>query len=247
MGTQFDALLVGDNEEQLRGAWQRIESSLFELQHRLSRFEEGGELYELNQNATMGYVEVSNLMWSVLSDCEQHYHTTEGFFDITLGRHEFLVLDEESRSINFIDESMSIDLGGYGKGCALDMVWGVLEDEGIESAFVNFGNSSILALGHHPCGDWWPISVADPFTKEVLKEYQLSDTTLTVSGNTPSHTQHIVNPRTGVYDGRQRVVAIECDDPKLGEALSTAAMSMSDEQIEGLRKHARSIFVSCEL
>lgn len=244
MGTQFDALLVGDDELMLRSVWHKIENIVKELERRLSRFFEGGEIYEVNCNAAMTPVEVSDLLWSVVSECHEYYKLTEGYFDITLGSGNHLELDEAERSIYFVDESMSIDLGAYGKGCALDLIWEILRIEGIESAFVNFGNSSILAVGHHPCGDSWPISVADPYSGEALAEYRLSNMTLTVSGNTPTHQEHIVDPHTSEFDKRKRVVAVECDDPRLGEALSTAFMLMDVEQSERLYERVKGRIVS---
>lgn len=244
MGTQFDALLVGEDEILLRKIWHKIEQVILSLQHRLSRFCEGGELYEINCDAMMSSVEVSDLMWSVLCECRDYNRLTEGYFDITVGRAEHLVLNESDRSVYFVDENMTLDLGAYGKGCALDLIWEILKIEGVESAFVNFGNSSILAVGHHPCGDCWPISVADPYSGEPLAEYRLSDSTLTVSGNTPTHEQHIVDPFTNEYDKRRRVVAVECDDPRLGEALSTAFMLMDEERGERLYDAVRDRIVS---
>lgn len=234
MGTQFDMLLVGDDSAKLQRIWSEVESSVVSLQKRLSRFERGGELYNLNCNAAMGFVAVSDQLWEVLSECYGYNQLTGGYFDITLGEHHNWVLDSASQSIYFISESMSLDLGAYGKGCAIDMIRSRLSTEGITSAFVNFGNSSILAMGRHPCGDCWPISVVNPYTKEVLVEYELRDTTLTVSGNTPSHEGHIVDPRTGEYDMRRRVVAVECHDPKLGEVLTTSMMLMGDDESQSL-------------
>ncbi len=244
MGTQFDALLVGDDELFLRSVWHKIEQMLESLQNRLSRYSNEGELYKINQNAMMAPIEVSDLMWSVLNECRDYNKLTEGYFDITVGSQDFLILDESDRSVYFVDENMSLDLGAYGKGCAIDLIWEILRIEGVESAFVNFGNSSILAMGHHPCGDSWLISVADPYSGEPLAEYSLSDMTLTVSGNTPTHEEHIVDPFTSKYDRRKRVVAVECDDPRLGEALSTAFMLMDEQQGERLYEAVKEQIVS---
>lgn len=239
MGTQIDVLLVGEDESFLQGLWREIETLLGAMERSLSRFDAEGELYHLNENGAMMSVELSDLLWEVLKECREYNQLTNGYFDITLGSALNLVLDSDDRSAYFIDETMSLDLGAYGKGCALECIRERLKAEGVESAFVNFGNSSILALGCHPCGDCWPIAVADPYSGEPLAEYKLKDSVLTVSGNTPSHAEHIINPHTGEYDIRRRVVAIESNDPKLGEALTTSMMLMPDSEVDELYERVR--------
>lgn len=244
MGTQLDLLLVGDDETLLGEVWREIERLIVALERQLSRFDKEGELYNLNNEAIYDSVELSETLWEVLSDCAKYNKLTNGYFDISLGRSSYLVLDERLHSAYFIDETMSLDLGAYGKGYTLDRIWLLLKAKGIRNAFVNFGNSSILALGHHPCGDNWDIAVTNPYSGESLAEFSLCDSTLTVSGNTPSHEGHIVDPRSGERDMRRRVVAIESRDPKLAEVLTTSMMLMSDEESEELYNKVKEKIVS---
>src|SRR5262249_31219393 len=49
---------------------------------------------------------------------------------------------------------MAVDLGGFGKGVALDLIAATLKQEGCGAAFLNFGESSLVAIGRPPRGRW---------------------------------------------------------------------------------------------
>ena len=54
--------------------------------------------------------------------------------------------------IRLRSDCLEIDLGGIGKGYAVDRAIGVLKAAGIRHALVNAGSSSIAAIGAHPAG-----------------------------------------------------------------------------------------------
>ena len=121
-------------------------------------------------------------------------------------------------------EETSLDFGGFAKGYALKKIGVLLREAGVGSAFVDFGNSSILGIGRHPYGPCWRVSLPDPATGNALAEFDLVDRALSVSGNTAAHTEHIVNPRTGLRDASRQIVAVVADDPLDAEVVSTAWM-----------------------
>ena len=126
---------------------------------------------------------------------------------------------------------VTVDLGGIGKGYALTRIRELLEKNGVEKALVNFGNSSVLAVGSHPLGDYWPVGVDNPFTKEHMADLKLRDTSLSVSGNMPSHPRHIVNPLTGKFVEAKKMVSVVAKDPVVAEVLTTAFMVADEERI----------------
>ena len=107
----------------------------------------------------------------------------------------------------------------------------ILEKNGVEKALVNFGNSSVLAVGSHPLGDYWPVGVDNPFTKEHMADLKLRDTSLSVSGNMPTHPRHIVNPLTGKFVEAKKMVSVVAKDPVVAEVLTTAFMVADEERI----------------
>jgi len=106
----------------------------------------------------------------------------------------------------------------------------LLREAGVGSAFVDFGNSSILGIGRHPYGPCWRVSLPDPATGNALAEFDLVDRALSVSGNTAAHTEHIVNPHTGLRDASRQIVAVVADDPLDAEVVSTAWMIAGEPQ-----------------
>ena len=167
----------------------------------------------------------------ILLNCKRYNELTEGYFDITLQGFDQVLLTEEDKSIFFFSESLHIDLGGYGKGYALAKIRELLEENGIGKALVNFGNSSVLAVGTHPCGEYWPVGLDNPFTKERIADLKLSDSSLSISGNMPSHPRHIVNPHTGTFVEDKKMVSVVAKDPVVAEILTTAFMICGDERV----------------
>ena len=164
-------------------------------------------------------------------NCKRYNELTEGYYDITLQGFDQVLLTEEDKSIFFFSESLHIDLGGYGKGYALAKIRELLEENGIGKALVNFGNSSVLAVGTHPCGEYWPVGLDNPFTKERIADLKLSDSSLSISGNMPSHPRHIVNPHTGTFVEDKKMVSVVAKDPVVAEILTTAFMICGDERV----------------
>jgi thiamine biosynthesis lipoprotein len=134
-----------------------------------------------------------------------------------------------------------LDLGGYGKGYALRQAGRLLEAEAVTRALINFGDSSILAAGTHPHGDCWPVGIADPCTRERRGVMHLRDCSLSVSGNRPAQPAHIVNPETGACVTGRKITAAVAKDPVDAEALTTALMAATPDQVENIVKRFRII------
>ena len=236
MGTELDVLLIGGEEAYLNNVWHEIQTEVVHLNKLLSRFDEDSEVSKINRDASSYAVSVSDELWQLLTDCKRYYEWTEGCFDITANDFSKVLLDEKDKSIYFLAETLKIDLGGIGKGYALKKIRGILECEKVTRALVNFGNSSVLAVGTHPCGDYWPVGVDNPFTHERVDNLQLRDNTLTTSGNTPAHPKHIINPKTGMFVEDHKMVSAIGPDPVAGEVLSTALMVADEDSIPAITK-----------
>jgi thiamine biosynthesis lipoprotein len=133
------------------------------------------------------------------------------------------MLDGKSHTVRLLVEDAKVDLGGFAKGFALDRVCSMLREEGVESAVVNFGNSSIAGVGHHPYGEWWPIGVANRCCAgAVAEEFKLRDSALSVSGRAESGEYHILNPHTGLRVAGDELIVVEGRSALVAEVLSTA-------------------------
>lgn len=232
MATQLDMLMVGEDPDLLATIWEESSAEVKRLDKMLNRFDPESEVSRINSEARYYPVQVNDELWSLLKDCKKYYEATEGYFDITVQDFSQVLLDDADKSIFFLSETLHVDLGGIGKGYALLKIREILERNGIGKALVNFGNSSVLAIGSHPCGAYWPVGLDNPYTKERVADLKLCNASLSTSGNMPSHPRHIVNPHTGLYVEERRMVSVVAPDPVVAEVLTTTFMIAEEERIE---------------
>jgi len=238
MGTKFNIIIVGKRRQESEIVWINIITELNSLNNRFNTFDKSSELYYINQHASDLKIKVSDEMWTVLNRCKDFYNCTGGLFDITLKDFTTVKLDEDSHSVYFSEPETSLDLGGFAKGYAMEKIHKILIDADVEQCFVDFGNSSVLALGHHPFGDSWKISIPNPYLKDqLLDEISLCDNALSVSGNTPHYTGHIINPTSGNFNTDHKMVCIIAKSPLVVEVLTTAWMIADDAQKEFMKNH----------
>ena len=233
MGTRLDAILFGDDRQHLESVWDSAEADIRRLEKMLNRFDKKSEVTKLNDDAQFSSVHLSDELWDILSDCRKYYELTDGCFDVTLSDFGKVLFLEESRSVGFEKHGMRLDFGGYGKGYALRCVRKHLDEAGIKRALVSFGNSSVLAVGTHPYGDSWPVGIEDPCNGNVVMTVNLCDTSMSVSGNSPSNKQHIINKETSELVTENIVVAVVSDDPVDSEVMSTAWIASGKNEEPG--------------
>ena len=233
MGTRFDMLLIGKNRDEAEQLWNNIEEELKHLHTMMNRFDPDSEISRINRHAIHHFVPVSGELWNILLDCRLYHQKTFGLFDITLRDFNKVCFSQETRSLRFLQSNLSFDLGGYAKGYAMKRLINLLKEHKVDDCFVNFGNSAIFALGKHPYGDSWKVSIGNPYQNgAVLSEFSLKNRALSTSGNSPSYTGHIVNPLSGTYNNRRMLLCVECDDPLNAEVLTTTLMVANKSQMK---------------
>ena len=233
MGTRFDIILIGAEEEKSKQIWGEISEELKRLDKMLNRFDGQSEIAKINARAFSSEVYVSDEFWQILIDCQRYNKVTFGLFDITLKDFSSIIFHKKNQSISFSTVDTSLDLGGYAKGYAMEKVKAILKTQNIEHAFVDFGKSSVLALGHHPYGDHWAVSVENPNKQnEILAEIKLMDNALSTSGNMPTHNKHIINPLTGTYNEEAKIVCVVTENSIDAEVLTTSLMIANSAQKE---------------
>ncbi len=150
-------------------------------------------------------------------------------------RHVRIVPD--ARTIAFDARGVGIDLGGIGKGFALDAAARALRHRGIRVALLDFGGQ-VLAIGSPPGGGGWRVGIASPEDRErPIAWIAVRDRSVATSSNSeravagPSGpVGHILDPQRGVPAGYAGSITIVARDATTADALSTGLFVMGPER-----------------
>ncbi len=260
MNTRFSMVLPG--VDSLTGeAFAEFADSHLRAQERLmSRFDPHSPVSELNQRAGAEPIVLLPALWKILALCRSHWQRTRGAFDITqcplnqlwresLRRGETpsdesirdtrrltgmdqLQFDDTLRTLKFATDGMVLDLGGFGKGYALEALARHCRDQRVARAFFSFGESSVTVIGSHPHGPAWPVGIANMFHPETaVHTFQLRDASLSTSGTAPFNETggaqnfgQIINPRDGRPIEGYRTMSVAAPSAIDAEVLSTALL-----------------------
>lgn len=215
MGTRLEILVVGIGEDVVMPLWEKLHDLVFALEGILNRFDPESEVSMLNLSDNPREMPMSDEMADIVGLADRYNDLTAGLFDVT-------------------DENGKFDFGGFGKGYFLKKCESMIRESGVGCAFVDFGNSSILCIGHHPYGEAWPVGVVDPYTRMTVKEIMLKDSSMSTSGNSPLYTGHIRNPLTGEVCMGRHLVTVVSDDPLDAEVMSTVLMIAPESDVQSL-------------
>lgn len=234
MGTTFTVDMYGTNVGQMQSASEQAFDEVKRLDQMLSNYIPDSELSRVNAEAGDHPVAVSKEFFDLLAACAEYSRKGEGSFDITVGPlmkvwgfykgsghlphraeirealdhigYQNVELDPAKRTVRFLKPGMSLDPGGVGKGYAVDKMVAILRANGITSALVSGGGSSIYGIGAPPTDSrGWYIRIRDPKDeKKTAAEVYLKDDSVSTSGNYEKFFRaegrlysHIMNPQTG--------------------------------------------------
>jgi thiamine biosynthesis lipoprotein len=121
---------------------------------------------------------------------------TDGAFDVAIGTGlSSLEIDADAFLIHATAGGVRVDLGGIGKGYAVDLMAELLEEWGLVRAFVHGGFSSAIALDAPAGCDGWPLTLSDPGEpSRILTRLSMRQSALSASGVRKG--DHILDPRT---------------------------------------------------
>ena len=210
MATRFEIVLYGDNPVSLRAAGEEALEEIEWVESQLSIYRSDSQINHANQRAATEPVRLEPTIYELLQQCQELTTTTDGAFDITLGpliqcwgfmggsgslpapeaieRAKSLVgihhiqLDPDAYSIQFDQEGVMLDLGSIGKGYALERAKEILEENGIRSALLHGGTSTVATIGTPPDQDAWKIAITRPLTEIEKEESELGDPDLKTVG-----------------------------------------------------------------
>lgn len=203
------------------------------LENQMTIYRPESELSNINARAFESPMQVEEGLFGLLSRGVEINRITAGAFDITAGTlskiwgfsrrqgevpadelirdtlilvgSEKLILNDVDFSIQFSAPGMQLNLGGIGKGYALDQVAGSMAGQGVANFLFHGGHSSVTARGDEAGKKGWRVGLRDPLRPEVrFGEFTLKDQSLATSGSGVQHFfykgkkyGHIIDPRTG--------------------------------------------------
>lgn len=231
MATVFEVALVHDDAAYAEQCAHEAFREVDRLERALSRYVENSDISRVNDARVGEPVRVGVDAFECIRHGAVLRGATSGACDITLGTGiEHLELDDVELTVMRCAEPVGIDLGGYGKGYAVDCMAKVLDDWEIESALLHGGTSSVLALGAPPGQRGWQVTLRHPCDHEqVIGRFYLRH--LAVSGSGLRKGCHIIDPRSGESAAGASAAWALTKDAAVGDALSTAFMIMSPDEI----------------
>jgi thiamine biosynthesis lipoprotein len=246
---------------------------LGDLEAALSIYRDDSEISRVNDRAGRGPVSVSPHTARLLELSKQFGASTEGAFDITVAplvrlwgfsggtRLETLPSPEAvaaasgaagiahlvlSNGTAYLDQpGAAVDLGGIGKGYAVDVCVAALRERGAENFLMNLGGN-MRGMGTRNRDTPWRIGIRNPFDRQnILGTLALpGGMAVATSGNYEKFVEiegrrysHIIDPATGrPVEGVAGVTAVAATATD-ADALSTALFVLGEKRGVGvLRK-----------
>jgi thiamine biosynthesis lipoprotein len=251
MATVFEVHAVHPDERYAAQAAQAAFDLVDRLERELSRFLTNSDITRINLLQRGERTRVSPSTLECLVIARHMFDLTAGAFDVSIGTGlPSLELEPDAVEVRATASGVRVDLGGVGKGYAVDRMAELMEEWGVGVALVHGGFSSVLAL-EPPAGQGgWPLTLSHPHSpSHVLARLSVRQTALGASGLRKG--EHIVDPRSGgSVSGRIAAWAAvprpdaarseaPADGPRVAaaavtDALTTAFMVMEVEEIEEL-------------
>ncbi|MBR4642916.1 MAG: FAD:protein FMN transferase [Selenomonadaceae bacterium] len=225
------------------------------------------DVKKIEAAAEIDYVKISPDVYKILETAQNFSKLTGGAFDVTIGAAVELwnigtenprVPNEEELSAvkNFVGfehlhlregmayldkRGVKINLGGIAKGYGVDLARKIFADKKIRSGLIDFGTSTIFAVGKKNIG------IKNPRGEGIAEIVRLENFALSTSGDYEKffvvegrRYHHIINPKTcAPTEGKNFSVSVVVDGSledcaTVADILSTAAFILDAERAEKL-------------
>ncbi len=273
MGTVLEIELVGPDRGLLERELDALYAEVEALEGALSTWRPESELSRLNRAAGGAALALSEPARDLLLRSVALSRETGGRFDVTLGPLVALWREAARRGrlpsaaelsaararvgpdqlefgaggrVALRSAGAAVEVGGIAKGYALDRLAERLRARGITRALLDFGGSSVWALGAPPGAAGWRLFARDA-GGAPLGVLTLRDQALSVSASLGQSSEiegrsrgHVIDPRSGEALGRALQAIAIADEAARAEAFSKAFLIAGAEQAPELARRAGS-------
>lgn len=255
MGTYVTISLPPENNNMISSSFELIQ----DIEDSLSTYDTNATLSKLNKNHNVPY---DHFLAESIKLSKLYYVETDGYFDITIGSisKKLYHFGEESmyspskkelkeaplnidgiyvdaRTIKS-DENITIDLGGMGKGYAVDKVASYLKEQNIKEGIVALS-------GDIQCLDYCEIYLQSPYSTQTFAKLTSKNEYLSISTSgtyrryaRTIEEHHLINPKTALQ-GRDFIsvsLFTSANNSKIDAYATAVSVMPSQKAIAFLKK-----------
>jgi thiamine biosynthesis lipoprotein len=267
MGTELRLTAWTADEHGADAAFEAVSREMDRLEALLSNWRPTSDVEQLNAAAGKHPIRVASELRDVLRTAHQVSEWTGGKFDVTWGAmsglwkfdyqnqdntvpdpaqmarqrklidYRKVVVDEDAGTAFIEREGMNVNLGGIGKGYAVDHARDILRRRGFHDFMIQFGGDMYVAglQGDH----MWRLGIQDPRgpANGIFAQIDLTDSTFSTSGDyarsfvkNGKRYHHIIDPDTGEPATGCRSVTIITSSATIADGLSTGVFVLGPEE-----------------
>jgi thiamine biosynthesis lipoprotein len=262
MGTRIYVEVWSDDPAKGDAAIDAVMDEMRRIDNLMSHYKPESQLSQINARAVQEPVQVDPELFDLIKLSTHFSEITEGAFDITYAsvghlydfRHHVkptedqikaalpgvnwrnMLLDPVQHTVRFEHAGMRIDLGGIGKGYAVDRGIAILQARGFQHALVTAGGDSRI-IGDR-MGRPWFIGIRNPDDEhKVVTRIPIVNSAMSTSGDYERYFDeggvryhHIIDPRTGHSASKVRSATILGPTATETDGMSKTAFVLGPEK-----------------
>jgi thiamine biosynthesis lipoprotein len=262
MGTRIYVEVWTDDGAKGEAAIDAVMAEMRRIDDLMSHYKPESQLSHINARAAQEPVQVDPELFDLIKLSTHFSELTEGAFDITYASvgHLYdyphhvhpteeqikaalpavnwrnMLLDPVHHTVRFEHQGMRIDLGGIGKGYAVDRCIAILQARGFQHALVSAGGDSRI-IGDR-MGRPWFVGIRNPDDRsKVVTKIPIVNSAMSTSGDYERYFDeggiryhHIIDPRTGHSASKVRSATILGPTATETDGMSKTAFVLGPEK-----------------